>query len=669
MEVLMPLQATSGAASYDAFGGGVAAVPNYIEDVFSTWLYTGNDTGSLQSQLLPTGVDVFSKGGLELVKSRSQNASADPIGGAGRWFAVSKESGSSSELGFFDGATATGQQAYSTSGWFPSAGNNFIQGSSINTNGATYVSWTFRKQPKFFDVVTYTGNGASFRYIPHNLGSEPGCIMVKRTDAAGNWKVTFNFIAQLCLNSTEAAGGTLSMQGGYINSASQTQIELFASGGSVSEVNASGGTYVAYLFAHNAGGFGLTGTDNVISCGSFTVNSGGNITAPVNLGYEPQWVMVKSSDTTSNWLIYDTMRGLPVGNSARTLYANTSGAEVGNAGGLTLSATGFSGFGLPTSSTCIYIAIRRGPMRTPTTGTSVFSPNTLAFQAAGTQVTTNFPVDLSMWENRDGGASGQFQDRLRGFPNNNGDGAPTLYPDSTSAESSNYTAYQFWNTGFRAAAGSADKTQVWWNFRRAPVFFDEVCFQGSNVSNTAIPHNLGVVPELVISKTRGVTDDWNVWAGGILGARAALILNSTNALSNPYFNSGTFATASNIYEGIQTGINTSANVVYLFASCPGVSKVGSYTGTGTTQVINCGFTGGARFVLIKATSTTGNWLVWDSARGIVSGNDPYLALNSTAAEVTNTDWVDTAATGFELSNAGGNLANSNGVSYIFLAIS
>jgi hypothetical protein len=115
----------------------------------------------------------------------------------------------------------------------------------------------------------------------------------------------------------------------------------------------------------------------------------------------------------------------------------------------------------------------------------------------------------------------------------------------------------------------------------------------------------------------------------------------------------------------QSGANY---VTYLFASCPGVSKVGSFTGTGTTQVINCGFTGGARFVLIKATSTTGNWLVWDSARGIVAGNDPYLALNSTAAEVANTDWVDTAATGFELSNAGGNLANSSGVSYIFLAI-
>jgi hypothetical protein len=122
--------------------------------------------------------------------------------------------------------------------------------------------------------------------------------------------------------------------------------------------------------------------------------------------------------------------------------------------------------------------------------------------------------------------------------------------------------------------------------------------------------------------------------------------------------------------GTDATVNASGGtyVAYLFASCPGVSKVGSYTGTGATQVINCGFTGGARFVLIKSTSTTGNWYVWDSARGIVAGNDPYLLLNSTAAEVTNTDWVDTAATGFELSNAGGNLANSNGVSYIFLAI-
>jgi hypothetical protein len=109
-------------------------------------------------------------------------------------------------------------------------------------------------------------------------------------------------------------------------------------------------------------------------------------------------------------------------------------------------------------------------------------------------------------------------------------------------------------------------------------------------------------------------------------------------------------------------------VAYLFASCPGVSRVGTYTGTGATQVVNCGFAAGARFVLIKRTDSPSNWFVWDSARGIFAGNDPYLTLNTSAAEVTNTDWVDTAASGFELSNAAGSLVNTSGGTYIFLAV-
>jgi hypothetical protein len=99
-----------------------------------------------------------------------------------------------------------------------------------------------------------------------------------------------------------------------------------------------------------------------------------------------------------------------------------------------------------------------------------------------------------------------------------------------------------------------------------------------------------------------------------------------------------------------------------------VSKVGSYTGNGTTQAIACGFTGGARFVLIKRTDSTGDWYVWDSARGIVAGNDPYLLLNSTAAEVTGTDYIDTSATGFEISSTAPAAINASGGTFVFLAI-
>ena len=60
--------------------------------------------------------------------------------------------------------------------------------------------------------------------------------------------------------------------------------------------------------------------------------------------------------------------------------------------------------------------------------------------------------------------------------------------------------------------------------------------------------------------------------------------------------------------------------------------------------------------------------MWDSARGIVAGNDPYLLLNSSAAEVTNTDYVDTYAAGFEVTSTAPDAINANGGTFIFLAI-
>jgi hypothetical protein len=71
----------------------------------------------------------------------------------------------------------------------------------------------------------------------------------------------------------------------------------------------------------------------------------------------------------------------------------------------------------------------------------------------------------------------------------------------------------------------------------------------------------------------------------------------------------------------------------------------------------------ARFVLLKRTDSTGDWYVWDTARGIVAGDDPYLLLNSTAAEVTNTDYIDPTSNGFTIVDGG--LANGD---YIFYAI-
>jgi hypothetical protein len=105
---------------------------------------------------------------------------------------------------------------------------------------------------------------------------------------------------------------------------------------------------------------------------------------------------------------------------------------------------------------------------------------------------------------------------------------------------------------------------------------------------------------------------------------------------------------------------------YFFASLDGVSKVGSYTGNGSTQNIDCGFSSGARFVLIKSSTLATNWYVFDTERGIVAGNDAELYLDSTSAEATFRDTIDPYSSGFSLTGNG--VINNSGATYIFYAI-
>jgi len=651
----MPLQATSGAASYDAFGGGAAAVTNYIEDVFSTYLYTGNGS----TQTITNGIDLSTKGGLLWIKNRASatfpgNYVFDSARGAGSGLITNTTDAA-------DGSYSTG---FTTSG-FTLAGDN-----ATDQNTITYASWTFRKQPKFFDIVTYTGVGGNNRSVPHNLGSVPGCVIVKRTDSTGSWFVWHRSIGTaggLLLNATDA------VQSYYWDSADQptsTNILVSNSYGT----NANGATYVAYLFAHNAGGFGLTGTDNVISCGSYTGVGGGNV-ATITLGYEPQWILVKRADSSlgGNWAIFDNMRGMSVNttNNASMLNPNLSDSE-SVLSSFKPTATGFqTGDNFTaTGGTYIYIAIRRGPMAVPTVGTSVFKAITRTGTGATVTVSgAGFAPDLVATANRDTNGFGYY-DKLRGALN-------ALRPSQTAAEATYTTTLTgFTNDGYTAGSNSDGFGEINGNtdpyvnhlFRRAPSFFDEVCYTGTGVART-VTHNLVAVPELMIVKRRNDVRDWNVYASP-LGATKFMYLNTQDSVQTDTMWNDTAPTSSVFTVGTYQGVNASAStyVAYLFATCAGVSKVGSYTGTATTLQIDCGFTGGARFVLIKRTDSTGGWFVWDSARGIVSGNDPYLLLNSTAAEVTNTDYIDTYSAGFEISSTAPAAINASAGSFIFLAI-
>jgi hypothetical protein len=449
--------------------------------------------------------------------------------------------------------------------------------------------------------------------------------------------------------------------------------------------NGSGFVYVAYIFAHDAGGFGLAGTDNVISCGAFTTDGSGYAT--VNLGYEPQWILYKRSSAGGvSWAIVDSMRGLTTYyGTDNQLFANTSAAEVNNSE-IGPTATGFTtqpptGQALFASSTYIYIAIRRGPMKVPTVGTSVY--NAVARAGTGTAATitgVGFPPDLAIIKARSIGDSYFFgamvADKLRGTPR-------YLVSSSTAAEDAGGTGdVTAFNMDGISVGGSTQinygnaGNYVNWFFKRAPGFFDEVCYTGTGSANYSVAHNLAKVPEIVIIKERDrAVSGWRVPLP-FLGSMAA-DLNRTDAAydaGGAYFGNGSgyvAPTSTQMTLGSNTNVNNSGTtyVAYLFATLAKVSKVGSYTGNGSSQTIACGFTAGSRFVMIKRTDSTGDWYVWDSARGIVAGNDPHLSLNTTAAEVTTDDSVDTDNSGFIVNQVAATNVNVSSASYIFLAVS
>ena len=647
-----------------ALAASASAAKVYIEDVFSTYLYTGNGS----TQTITNGIDLSGKGGLVWNKSRSLS------GGSGWNFLYDTERGINSLI-----ATNSSNSAYNITSNRPVSAfnaNGFAtdyNGSWVSNNsGSTYCSWTFRKQPKFFDVITYTGNGVAGRTITHNLGSTPGCIIIKNISSGFDWLVWHRSeTGGLFLNTTASSN----LQPAYFwgnGSVYTAPTSTTFTVGNDGRENTNGDTFVAYIFAHDAGGFGDSGSDNVVSCGTFTTD--GTANATVNLGWEPQWVLIKSIGT-GPWIIFDTLRGFAVStNSAYALYPNSSNAEIlfGSIGPTSTGFKTFDGLTLSTSTTYIYIAIRRGPMKTPTDATKVFSANTSS-GSAGTVLTTGFPVDLQLFRDRITSDSNYTitVDRLRGVSTTDTQQqSPLLATSSTAAESTGFGDTREWtNTGFDIASYTGGLPSIWWNFRRAPGFFDVVAYTGTGANRT-VSHNLGVVPELMIIKARSSSFDWSVYSAAESSSDKAFLNRNFDFSANSTTWNNTAPSSSVFTVGTDNDVNGSAvtYIAYLFATCPGVSKVGSYTGTGTTLNIDCGFTNGARFVLIKRTDSTGDWFVWDTARGIISGNDPYLLLNSTAAEVTNTDYIDPLTSGFQISSTAPAAINANGGSFIFLAI-
>lgn len=579
-----------------------------------------------------------------------------------------------------------GTMQFTSNGFVRSLESYFGGGGSGNNN--LYASWTFAKQQKFFDIVTWTGNGSAPRSISHSLGSTPGCVMIKLTSGDQGWIVRHrsvgdtpndmeNYVAndRLFLNTTAAAGGSSNIK------ANATTLTV----NHVGDLNANGATYVAYLFAHDAGGFGLTGNDNVISCGAFTTDGSGSAT--VTLGYEPQWILRKiSNGASTNWTITDVIRRMDVSASSE-LNPNLSNAEVTDSYTITPTATGFRLTNGPASLTFVYIAIRRGPMKVPTDATSVFQPVVYTGTNVDNRlVTTTIAPDL-IWarQRNDTVLNGMILgDRVRGNSYlvtgatlaGNSDADSLMTP--TNGYGNSFSAMNGFGVGndvtSKLNASTVSNNQVVEAFKRAPGFMDIVVYTGT-ATNTTLTHNLGVAPEIIIYKKTATTSSWFTTCVHTVSNFKTLTFNgSTSAGEELYYATGGIYSAPPSTTAINLGGDATINaastayVAYMFATLAGVSKVGTYTGTGTTNQINCGFVNGARLVLIKRLDGNANWYLWDSARGISASSDPYFIMDSANAEVTGNDYVDPYSAGFELSSSAPGALNVSGGLFLFLAI-
>ena len=640
-------------------GGGLAsrlavsgASPKYLDDVFSTYLFDGNSS----SQTITNGIDLSGEGGLIWIKRRDNTDSH-------RLF--------DTERTVFDKYLDTSStNAETFIGNFGSPNNNgFTMSASAtgwNETGGEYTSWTFRKCPGFLDIVTYTGNSVNSRTINHNLGSEPGMVIIKRLDSTSDWPVYHiaeKNVREGALNTSYDFtwnAGTWFDHNGMTSTTIQVKNQA--------ETNTTGGTYVAYIFAHDDQSFGQDSNQSAIKCGSYTGN--GSATGPViNLGFEPQWVILKPSSGSGQWQVYDTMRGWTDGGKDKILYANLSAVEDNtNTDLIKPFSTGFqltaNYTGNDSGVTYIYMAIRR-PNKPPTAATEVFKP---VVQTSQGTVSAGFPVDMVLFgdNSTSWGYNWTIQNRLTG-----GNRA-LITSNVTNPEFSSSNSEFDSNTGFKDGWVSGGTSGIYQNFRRAPGFYDTVAYTGDSTANQQIPHNLEVAPELIITKIRNSYGrNWAVYSS-VTGAGKWLQLNDVNAVQTGSGKFDTAPTSTIFYVSADSSFMTGSGgnyVAHLFATLPGISKVGSYTGTGSALNVDCGFTAGARFVMIKRTDPSGGgWYVWDSARGIVSGNDPYFLLNDGATSVTSTDYIDPLNAGFTVTSSAPDVLNASGGSYIFLAI-
>jgi hypothetical protein len=298
--------------------------------------------------------------------------------------------------------------------------------------------------------------------------------------------------------------------------------------------------------------------------------------------------------------------------------------------------------------------------------------------------TASFKPDLVWVKGRSGATDHAWYDSVRGVQKQ-------LESNTTTAETTETTGLTaFGSAGFTVGAlaqmNTSAATYVGWQWQagqgtnttntngtitstvsvNASAGLSMVTYTGTG-ANATVGHGLGVAPSMIITKNRGATSDWGVYHSSLTSAAYFLLLSTTAAQASgaTYWNS-TAPTSSVFSVGTATPTNASANtyVAYCWTPIAGYSAFGSYTGNGSADgpFVYTNFQ--PKFVLIKASSTTSQWVLWDTARNTYNVTNSILYPNLSAAEASFS--IDILSNGFKFREVGG-AGNDSGVTYIYAA--
>tara|TARA_E500000331_G_scaffold355568_1_gene411397 strand:+ start:5611 stop:7773 length:2163 start_codon:yes stop_codon:yes gene_type:complete len=664
----------------------------FIEDYFCMKTYTGNGSGQVISTHNGDSHYVNLNTNKGFVWIKSKNASRDHI-------LVNTVRGDDYVL--HTNQTAGDDYLTNVITAFGSQGITLGNHADVNTNNEVYDMWVFRCKPRFCDIVTWTGNSNSSQNILHGLQTEPAMIWAKSLSTA-DWEIYHKDAPLLAGTSGTQRAGRLNLHFSNVKYGIGQQEDVFGGNDEADQptytyfkasgtLNTNSQTYIAFLFSDDDSQHGFIRTGYYIGGAPNTVNK------TIDCGWKPQFLMVKNANedggeddaNSGDWYVFDDNRGFnqPYISIGGTIESGTNGSNgcgsrytLNRDAGERTDRVTFSTFPdsirgvdynlssyhanqthqnfLMNNSYYIYMAIRDKAMAAPTAATQVYKGVAGDGGTSNPRATAGFPPDIAILALGSSPYKTTWTDRTIKFPRDTGGTTRSVA-----------TNHDFYDTGFYSSTFPSGDNTTCHMWRKFPKIIDSGFYVG-RAADQEVSHNLGVEPEFLMVEKYYNTGTNIVYCKHLRDTTGAGGNNPEDYylgmwhdyLENSYYDNWDVKPDRNVFtitqqSGANFNVLFDIYTYYVAASYPGICKVGSYAGSPNDQTIDCGFSSGARNVLIRCAENTspssggghrGTWMMFDTLTGIGASTDPFRVLggSTSVALQTGTDIVAADNSGF-----------------------